>query len=65
MCGGNLKEIMDNKLRIERLKQSMGCKTNVELAEKLKVDKSTITRWAKDGFSKSIQKIIDFLLIKS
>jgi hypothetical protein len=56
---------MDNKLRVERIKQAMGIKTNIGLARKLGVEEKQIYRWINNGFRKSTEKIIDFLLIKT
>jgi hypothetical protein len=49
---------------ITKIKKALGCKTNRELALLLDVDESTVSRWNKNGFHKSTERLILLLLNK-
>lgn len=49
---------------ISKLKELFKCKSSRELATKLQVNESTISRWQKKGFSRSITRLITLLLEK-
>ena len=53
---------MDNPL-IERVKTALDCKTSRQLAKRLGVHNSQITRWRKDGFhGQSTELLISIML---
>lgn len=47
---------------INKIKKALGCKTNRELALLLDVEESTVSRWKKQGFHKSTERLILLLL---
>jgi len=47
---------------IERIKEALNCKTDSELARKLKVERNTVFRWKTKGFHPSTERLILLLL---
>lgn len=47
---------------IARIKKALNLRTNRELAEALGVHESQIVRWNKNGFHRSVGRLIDLLL---
>lgn len=47
---------------IDKIKEALDCKTNRELAKKLNVDESLISRWDHKGWRKSTERLLKLLL---
>ena len=49
---------------IPKIKKALGCKTNRELALLLDVPESTVSRWKKQGFHRSTERVMSLMILK-
>jgi hypothetical protein len=52
----------DNDRRMNRIRNLLQCKTDVELAQLLETNQPQISRWRNTGFPHSTAKLLDSLL---
>lgn len=52
----------DPEKRVERIKQLLDCESDSELARRLETQQPQIARWKRGEFSKSMARLVDYLL---
>jgi hypothetical protein len=52
----------ENEERVQRIKEMLGCQTDIELAERIKSHPPNITRWKKRGFYPIVANLIDEMI---
>jgi hypothetical protein len=54
---------LDPDKRVNRIKKLMDCQSDSELARRLETQQPQIARWRRGEFSKSMARLIDYLLL--
>lgn len=54
---------IDPEKRVERIKRLLDCESDSELARRLETQQPQIARWKRGEFSKSMARLVDYLLL--
>jgi transposase len=57
------KRVVDPDKMVDRIKRLLDCESDSDLARRLETQQPQIARWRRGEFSKSMGKLVDYLLL--
>jgi hypothetical protein len=57
------KRVVDPDKMVDRIKKLLDCESDSDLARRLETQQPQIARWRRGEFSKSMGKLVDYLLL--